>query len=129
PNAEWSPELFAIYGLDPKTHVPTYDDYLTRVHPDDVERVKAATNSVFTDHKSYSHDERIRRPDGSWRTLHTWAEAVLGEAGKLVALVGACQDTTERTGQEARLQESLERFRALADASPIGIVHTRADGT
>jgi PAS domain S-box-containing protein len=128
PHAEWSPELFRIYGLDPAGHVPTYEDYLTRVHPDDRERVKAATDAVFRDHKVYSHDERVRRPDGTWRDLHTWASAVLGPDGKLAALVGACQDVTEQRRAERALQESLERFRALADASPIGIVHTRADG-
>ena len=128
PNSEWSPELYRIYALDPKTHVPTYEDYLTRIHPDDVERVKAATNAVFNDHKAYSHDERIRRPDGSWRNLHTWAHAVLDDTGKLTHLVGVCQDVTVQRQAEDALRESLERFRALADASPIGIVHTRSDG-
>ncbi|MHB1261065.1 MAG: sensor histidine kinase [Thermoplasmatota archaeon] len=128
PNADWSTELFRIYGLDPKTHVPTYPDYLTRVHPDDVERVKTATEAVFKDHKPYSHDERIRRTDGTWRNLHTWASAVLDDDGKLVSLLGVCQDITERVAAQGALQESLERFRALADAAPIGIVHTSATG-
>ncbi|MEA3136144.1 MAG: hypothetical protein QOJ26_312 [Thermoplasmata archaeon] len=129
PNAEWSAELYRIYGLDARTHVPTYADYLTRVHPDDVERVKAATERVFNDHQAYSHDERIRLPDGTWRHLHTWAHAVLDDKGKLTKLVGVCQDITERVEAQKALKESLERFRALADAAPIGIVHTGADGT
>jgi PAS domain S-box-containing protein len=128
PHAEWSPELYRIYGLDPATHVPTYEDYLTRVHPDDVARVKAATERVFNDHSPYSHDERIRLPDGSWRNLHTWANAVLDKDGKLVALLGVCQDITDQVESQRALQESLERFRALSDAAPIGIVHTQADG-
>lgn len=129
PHAQWSPELFRIYGLDPSSHVPSYDDYLTRIHPDDVERVKVATAGVMNDRQPYSHDERVRRPDGSWRILHTWAQPVLGPDRKLVALVGACQDVTEQKQSEAALQESLERFRALSDASPIGIVHTTPTGS
>jgi protein-histidine pros-kinase len=108
PHAEWSPELYSIYGLDPATHVPTYEDYLTRVHPDDVGRVKAATEAVFRDHRPYSHDERIRRPDGTWRNLHTWAQAELDEDGRLVALIGACQDLTERVSQELTMRGLLE---------------------
>ncbi len=115
PNAEWSPELYRIYGLDPATHVPTYEDYLTRVHPDDRERVRRATEEVFTDHKPYSHDERVRRPDGSWRHLHTWARAVLGPDGKLVALSGACQDITDRVAQEGK-------FRSLLESAPDAMV-------
>jgi PAS domain S-box-containing protein len=128
PHAEWSAELYRIYGLDPATHAPSYLDYLTRVHPDDVERVKAATDEVFKRHIPYSHDERVRRPDGSWRQLHTWAHAVTDADGKLTHLVGACQDITDRVAQEGLLTESLERFRALSDASPIGIAHTTAAG-
>jgi len=37
PNAVWSAQLFRIYGLDPASHTPSYADYLTRLHPDDVE--------------------------------------------------------------------------------------------
>lgn len=121
PNAEWSPELYRIYGLDPATHVPTYDDYLTRVHPDDRERVRLATEAVFKDQRPYSHDERVRRPDGSWRHLHTWAHAVLGPDGKLMALAGACQDITERVAQE-------DKFRGLLESAPDAMVIVDAKG-
>ena len=115
PHADWSPQLFRIYGLDPDKHVPTYEDYLTRVHPDDVARVKAATEAVFNDQRPYSHDERIRRPDGTWRNLHTWARAETDANGKLVALVGACQDITDRVAQE-------EKFRGLLESAPDAMV-------
>jgi protein-histidine pros-kinase len=121
PHAEWTPELYRIYGLDPATHAPTYADYLTRLHPDDVERVKAATEAVFRDHKPYSHDERIRRPDGSWRNLHTWAQAELDGNGTLVALIGACQDVTDRISQEMKL-------RGLLESAPDAMVIAGPDG-
>jgi len=31
----WSPELFAIHGLDPAKKAPTFEDYMALVHPDD----------------------------------------------------------------------------------------------
>lgn len=108
PHAKWSAELFRIYGLDPAGHVPSYEDYLTRIHPDDRQRVIAATNAVLHNAKPYSHDERVYRPDGSLRWLHTWAEPVV-EDGKVVRLIGVCQDITDRKLAElevgARLQE------------------------
>jgi len=108
PQAEWSPELYAIYGLDETKHTPTYQDYLTRIHEDDVERVKAVTERVFRDHEPYSHDERIFRPDGEMRWLHTWARAVLDADGNLAKLVGVCQDITDRKVAEIALAERLE---------------------
>lgn len=121
PNAQWSDELYNIYGLDPATHVPTYQDYLTRIHPEDVERVKSATEAVFKDRKPYSHDERIRHSDGTWRWLHTWARAIEAPDGKLIALAGVCQDITDRKRAEADAQATQARFHALFERSALGV--------
>ncbi len=105
PTATWSDELYRIYGLTPETYTPSYEQYLTMVHPDDRQRVIDATNRVFHEHVPYSHDERIFRPDGSIRHLHTWAFPVLDDAGTLVRLVGVCQDITDRATAEEALQK------------------------
>ncbi|HEY4056642.1 MAG TPA: ATP-binding protein [Kofleriaceae bacterium] len=106
PTATWSAELYRIYGLTPETYTPSYEQYLTMVHDDDRQRVIDATNRVFHENVPYSHDERIRRPDGSWRWLHTWAFPLLDETGKLTHLIGVCQDITDRAAAEHALQES-----------------------
>jgi PAS domain S-box-containing protein len=127
PHAHWSPGLYAIYGLDPASHVPTYEDYLTRVHPEDRARVAEATRRVFEDHVSYSHDERILRADGAWRYLHTWAHPVVDDAGRLVRLVGVCQDVTEARTAELRLATREARLRALFELAPLGKCTVAAD--
>jgi PAS domain S-box-containing protein len=112
PHATWSPELYRIYGLSPESYTPSYEAYLTKVHPDDRQRVIDATSRVFHEHQPYSHDERIFRPDGSMRYLHTWAQPVLDEQGRLVRLLGVCQDITDRKLAEEeihRLNADLER--------------------
>ncbi len=112
PHATWSAELYRIYGLTPETYTPSYEAYLTKIHPDDRQRVIDATNRVFHEHVPYSHDERIFRPDGSIRHLHTWAHPVLDATGTLRSLVGVCQDITDRVvAEEAvhRLNAELEQ--------------------
>lgn len=112
PTATWSAELYRIYGLTPDSYTPTYENYLAMVHPDDRQRVMDATNRVFHEHVPYSHDERILLPDGSMRYLHTWAHPVLDDDGKLVRLLGVCQDITEQKRAEAQVLElnrDLER--------------------
>jgi PAS domain S-box-containing protein len=116
PTATWSEELFRIYGLSPETYVPSYEAYLTKVHPEDRQRVVVATNRVFHEHIPYSHDERIFRPDGAIRHLHTWAFPVLDDSGKLVRLVGVCQDISDRKqAEEALHQLNLELEQRVAE--------------
>lgn len=128
PHATWSEGLYHIYGLDPKTHTPTYEDYLTRIHVDDVERVKYATERVFKDFESYSHDERIRHTDGTWRHLHTWARPVLKDDGTLAALQGVCLDITQRKESEMALAAAEARQRLILDYAGLGIASIEADG-
>jgi PAS domain S-box-containing protein len=112
PHARWSAELYRIYGLTPDTYTPSYEGYLKMVHPDDRQRVIEATDRVFHQHVPYSHDERIFRPDGSMRYLHTWAHPILDDGGRLQRLVGVCQDITDRAEAEEhvrRLNADLER--------------------
>lgn len=129
PHAHWSPELYRIYGLDPKDHTPTYQDYLTRVHPDDRERVMKATEAVMQQQRPYSHDERIYHTDGSLRYLHTWAEPVLDKEGNVVRLLGVCLDITDAKLARLALEESEARFRAIFDDASIGICTLEPDGT
>ena len=112
PHAFWSAELYRIYGLTPETYTPSYEAYLQMIHPHDRQRVIDATDAVFHAHVPYSHDERIFRPDGSMRYLHTWAYPILDNEGRLSRLVGVCQDITERKEAEEQVREmnaDLER--------------------
>ena len=144
PTATWSDELYRIYGLSPEVYTPSYEAYLTMVHDDDRQRVIDATNRVFHEHVPYSHDERIFRPDGSMRYLHTWAFPILDRAGKLTHLIGVCQDITDRALAEEALQRAnvslearvaertreLEAFNAMVThdlRTPLAVVQMSAD--
>jgi PAS domain S-box-containing protein len=113
PTAVWSDELYRIYGLTPQEYTPSYEAYLQKVHPDDRARVMAVTEACFKEHTPYSHDERIFRPDGEMRWLHTWAVPLLNEEGKLVRLLGVCQDITEQKRAESAMRTQT-LTRALA---------------
>lgn len=116
PTATWSAELFRIYGLAPESYTPSYEAYLEMVHPDDRRRVAEATERVFREHIPYSHDERIFRPDGTIRYLHTWAHPVTDEDGKLTRLVGVCQDVTDRFLAEEQVRQlNVELERRVLD--------------
>jgi signal transduction histidine kinase len=69
---------------------------------------------VFSEHIEFSHDERILRPDGSVRYLHTWGHPGLDASGRLVRLLGVCQDITDRKLAEQRLEKTMDQLRTTA---------------
>lgn len=127
-SVTYSRELYRIFGLDPAVHEPSYEDFLSRVHPDDRERVRTATKAVVERLEPYSHDERIQRADGALRYLHTWTGPLLDESGQLLMLVGVCQDITERKNAEREVELAEIKYRGLLESAPDGIVVVDAAG-
>jgi signal transduction histidine kinase len=111
--AVWSTECCRIYGREPGFK-PSYDAYLATVHPDDRARVRTVIDNAVSERRPFSHDERVVRPDGTVRHLHTWGIPVLNDAGRLVRLIGVCQDVTDRKLAEIELEKSLATARAVA---------------
>jgi PAS domain S-box-containing protein len=120
PYVRWSEQLYRMYGVDPATHTPSFHDFLSRVHPDDREKARQATERIMREKQPVSHDERVFRPDGEVRHLYSWIKPVCDESGKLVKLLGVCQDITERARAEEERNQLLEReqqARAVAEAA------------
>src|SRR3989441_519591 len=65
----WSPGLFAIHGLDPKSTPPTIREYMALVHPDDREFVTQEIQTKLAAHRGFDFTKRIVRPDGSIRQV------------------------------------------------------------
>jgi PAS domain S-box-containing protein len=116
----WSDELHRIYGLEPDQFRGTYEAFLERVHPDDMERTK---NAIFTALRKGSpvvYEHRIIRSDGSERVLHTQGDVVKAKDGHATGIAGCCWDITE---QRATM-ESLGRARSVLEAT----LEATADG-
>ena len=59
-----------------------------------------------------------------------WSNTPLrGPDGTFLGVLGMCQDITEQLAAERALRDSEERFRVLADVSPVGIFRTDAAGS
>jgi PAS domain S-box-containing protein len=112
-----SEELCRIFGVSPGEFEPTFDGYLARVHADDRAATQSAIEQAFAARSPFSFEERIVRPDGSVRWLHSQGKWVCDEANAPVTLVGICQDISERKQAEDQLRRSDERFQIVARAT------------
>ncbi len=83
------------------------EEFIKRVHPDDLERVLADREAALNpaNPKPYAHEYRIRRRDGEvrWVEVHGLAyfEGVRRER-RLASFIGTAQDITERRERQER---------------------------
>ncbi len=85
------------------------------IHPDDVEGYVGAFLHAVKEHGRFECEARIRRADGEWRWMASYAEPRFSPDGEFLGHVGLCPDISERREAEKALQNSEEKFRQLAE--------------
>jgi PAS domain S-box-containing protein len=111
----WSPEVFKIFGAD--SNNGTLDSFTRAIHPEDVDRLRAAARQSLGEKTIFSMEFRIIRPDGHVRWLSGYARPVYDGKGDPLRLTGTVQDITERKQYEAeirRLNTDLSAFNYMA---------------
>lgn len=124
----WSEQTYAVYGLDPATYTPVFEDICSRMHPDDRGKVRAAARRAHEQGGHYEVEHRIVFPDGVSRWVHVQSEVILNEAGKPALFRGTIQDIHELRDARDAVRQSEEWFRSLFDASGTGIMVSDRDG-
>ncbi|GLH80232.1 hybrid sensor histidine kinase/response regulator [Bradyrhizobium sp. SSBR45G] len=126
-----SPEYLIIHGLPPEAVHETHEDWVRRVHPED--RLKAEQDfiaAVKGNQEDYTTEYRIIRPnDGEIRWIRVIARIERDRSGRAIRLVGAHIDVSDQMLAQAKLRESEQRFRLIADSAPVPIWVTKLDRT
>jgi PAS domain-containing protein len=73
----WSQEVSRIFGRDLQSFPATVDNFISVIHPDDLQRVQAALAATFDHDAPYDIAFRIVRPDGTERIIHAQGESTL----------------------------------------------------
>ena len=108
-----------IFGYPALLPEWTYEMFLNHVLPEDRPEVEAKFRHAMDTGGDWNFECRIRRADGEIRWI--WAagrhrDDATGAAGRMAGIV---QDITGRHRVEEALRESEERFRVIAETSPV----------
>jgi PAS domain S-box-containing protein len=111
----WSDNLFRMFGLPPGEFAPSTDFLVSRVHPDDRQRVLARMTALLADGIGERGVEyRIVHDDGSIRTLRlTVAVAAEPEGDEPRRIVGSVQDVTVHRRLDRQLAAHVAVTQAL----------------
>ena len=108
----WSEEVYRIFGVDPDTFMPTSENFLSLVVPEDRPNLIARRKEILRGKCPPPYEFSIRRPDGKVRRIYSEGELVLDANGKPVRWVGMRQDITAQKRAERRLREAKEAAEA-----------------
>ena len=102
---EWSDETFRIFGVTRDKFMPTTENFLALVHPDDRPHILARLDRIEAGMQPDPFEYRIIRPDGDLRYVHREVELVLNDAGRPIGFAGTVQDITELRIAQDRQRE------------------------
>lgn len=115
----WSDELYRIYGLEPGSCEVTFELFLSKLVPEDRDRVAASVRAALEHGERFTYPERIARPDGTVRHLDTLGQAKRDAAGQICGLIGTCRDVTAEV-KARRLRDDEQRvLEMIASGAPL----------
>ena len=109
----WSDQLRRIFGVD-ACHVPTLENHIDSVHPEDRAMLLAATKVAVESGQVYGKPYRIVRPDGRVRVVFNSGRMECDDDGRPVRILGVCMDITDKTWIESQARVATERLRSVS---------------
>ena len=116
-KAEWSDEMYNIYGVTKETFNPSNENVAKMVLPEDLHLIERGINSLLIDKTFVPFEFRIKRASGEIRNLYI----VALEKNSLRGIFGVTKDITERKKIEEKNVLITERFRNLFDNASVSI--------
>jgi PAS domain S-box-containing protein len=112
-HSQGSPQCYAIFEVE----VFDADSFWHRVHPEDLERLKAAVDASLTS----GHFECRYRYRGDQREKILWVKGKVNYIdGRAVSMHGTAQDVTDQTLLLQQLEEKETLYRQAEDLAGIG---------
>lgn len=104
----WSDEIFRIFELDATTFTPSYEAFLSAVHPDDRDLVNRTYRGSLESRTDYEVVHRLQMPDGRIKYVQERGTSSYDDANRPFRSVGTVQDISVQIQSERRLRSILD---------------------
>ena len=107
----WADQIYDLFELEKEKFVPSYDQFLKAIHPEDRDAVdKAYSNSLQTQ-RPYKIVHRLLMSDGRIKWVEERCDTDFNEQGEPLVSRGTIQDITELYRIQQELSASQARYR------------------
>lgn len=127
-TAVWSEEACRIYGVDPTENILKYEVWESFVHPEDLDKVKAAYELSKNTLTPYDVQHRIILRDGRMRHIFSHVEYVFNDEQRPVGLYGVAHDISDIMDLKNELLKSESNVRMMMDLIPVSVYARDVDG-
>jgi PAS domain S-box-containing protein len=115
----WDEATCATFGYSGEPLEDYREIFLQRVHPDDLEQIKAATRQAIAGTADYLTEFRVIWPDASLRVLAARAVVLRDDRGQPTRIIGTCWDVTDAKQREHLALLGSEVGDALTSLQPL----------
>ena len=102
----WSPQTYAVFGVDARHFEPTRDSVAALIHPEDRATFLRLRAEAIASRQPFLHQFRILRADGAVAWIDHVAQAEYDTSGRPIRNFGVSMDITERRQAEHALREA-----------------------
>lgn len=96
----WSQEIWDLYGLTPGSCVPSFENWMQTVIPEDREAMREAAYKAMANKSEFNGLWRVRKSDDAIRWLMAKGTPFIDQDGSIESFVGIVIDVTDRKKEE-----------------------------
>ena len=104
----WSREVYRIFEIDAEKFEPSYDAFLSAIHPEDEEFVNTAFSESVEKKTPYNIEHRLLMRDGRIKYVNERGETFYDEHGNSSMSHGIIQDITQQKLIEFELDDAKQ---------------------
>ena len=116
-----SPRYEELLGYEPGEIKQPFEDWKTRLHPEDQNRILALFQAHLEQKVPYSVEYRLRTRREGYRWFSARGQAIWKD-GRAIRVAGSIRDITDTKQVEEALRQSEVKYKALVESSIDGIV-------
>ena len=120
----WSDQMYRVFGLELGSVEPSYEVYISRIHPDDRDSVAKRIANTLETQEPWEDVRRALKGDGTEFLLATQGSVVTGADGSPLRMIGVCGDVTAA----AEAERARSQLAAVVSSSQDAIISQDLEG-
>jgi len=115
-----SEEHRRLFGFDPEKGIPSFDELVSRIHPEDRAVALREFETATPSGKDFDAHFRLVLPDGTIKYVYGTGHPVFSPSGDVREFIGMVADVTERKLAEAALQKAQAELAHVSRLTTMG---------